>query len=155
MILILGYMLINFICLPAPLHFTVREFRTYPSAAVAYLLLSQVLSAVTLDLCAAQAKKKGWPNYKEDACEQCRARVQEVCRYTCIKTLVIDENVCKQVLKGVHCKKRQLLEKNLFSWNAFQCACAFCAMCVYNNTVNNYSWWQCFVCQCTRCQALY
>jgi hypothetical protein len=62
---------------------------------------------------------------------------------------VIDENVCKQVLKGVHCKKRQLLEKNLFSWNAFQCACAFCAMCVYNNTVNNYSWWQCFVCQCT------
>jgi len=51
--------------------------------------LSQVLSAVTLDLCAAQAKEIGWEGYNESACKQCRAMVQEVCRSTCIKTLVI------------------------------------------------------------------
>jgi hypothetical protein len=62
--------------LPAPLCFTVREFCRYPFAAVAYLLLSQVLSAVTLELCAAQAKKQGWQNYNQSACQQCRARAR-------------------------------------------------------------------------------
>ena len=83
MIWILDYMLLNFICLPALLCFTVREFRTHPSAAVAYLLLSQVLSAVTLNLHAAQGKRRGWTGYNKYACNQCRARAnpQQVCRY--------------------------------------------------------------------------
>ncbi len=130
MIRILDYMLLNFICLPALLCFTVREFRTHPSAAVAYLLLSQVLSAVTLDLHAAQAKRRGWTGYDKEACNQCRAR--EVCRYTCIKKLVIYENVCKQALKGVHCKKRQIwinfLKKGWFLEMLF--VCVFSEMCV-------------------------